>query len=239
MFFSGNCYRIPGVRRCVGMVDEADSKSVASDGVWVRVPPPAPETAGAFAPAVSGMWMKDSNGSGSEWGAGGAPEPRPGLRRSAGRVPPPAPEKGKSVRISPFLVARQGRALIRCAQNRREGHTLPSRALLMRIRSMIVPAYLALLRKGAFAPAVSGMWMKDSNGSGRIWKEAEAGASASFRFGSLRSIGRLIFYECFDSKTDRIIGKKKFAVVDGSVYPERRLIIEGFMFFIFIWRIMK
>ena len=25
------------------MVDEADSKSVASDGVWVRVPPPAPE----------------------------------------------------------------------------------------------------------------------------------------------------------------------------------------------------
>ena len=28
--------------RCVGMVDEADSKSVASDGVWVRVPPPAP-----------------------------------------------------------------------------------------------------------------------------------------------------------------------------------------------------
>ena len=29
--------------RCVGMVDEADSKSVASDGVWVRVPPPAPK----------------------------------------------------------------------------------------------------------------------------------------------------------------------------------------------------
>ena len=25
------------------MVDEADSKSVASDGVWVRVPPPAPK----------------------------------------------------------------------------------------------------------------------------------------------------------------------------------------------------
>ena len=25
------------------MVDEADSKSVASDGVWVRVPPPAPD----------------------------------------------------------------------------------------------------------------------------------------------------------------------------------------------------
>ena len=24
------------------LVDEADSKSVASDGVWVRVPPPAP-----------------------------------------------------------------------------------------------------------------------------------------------------------------------------------------------------
>ncbi len=24
------------------MVDEADSKSAASDGVWVRVPPPAP-----------------------------------------------------------------------------------------------------------------------------------------------------------------------------------------------------
>ena len=29
--------------RCVGMVDEAASKSVASDGVWVRVPPPAPK----------------------------------------------------------------------------------------------------------------------------------------------------------------------------------------------------
>ncbi len=25
------------------MADEADSKSVVSDGVWVRVPPPAPE----------------------------------------------------------------------------------------------------------------------------------------------------------------------------------------------------
>ena len=25
------------------LVDEADSKSVASDGVWVRVPPPAPK----------------------------------------------------------------------------------------------------------------------------------------------------------------------------------------------------
>ena len=36
------CYKISFTCRCVGMVDEADSKSVASDGVWVRVPPPAP-----------------------------------------------------------------------------------------------------------------------------------------------------------------------------------------------------
>ena len=28
--------------RCVGMADDADSKSVAREGVWVRVPPPAP-----------------------------------------------------------------------------------------------------------------------------------------------------------------------------------------------------
>ena len=28
------------------LVDEADSKSVASDGVWVRVPPPAPSSCG-------------------------------------------------------------------------------------------------------------------------------------------------------------------------------------------------
>ena len=30
------------IRRCVGMVDEEDSKSFGSDTVWVRVPPPAP-----------------------------------------------------------------------------------------------------------------------------------------------------------------------------------------------------
>ena len=29
-------------RRCVGMADETDSKSVVSNGVWVQVPPPAP-----------------------------------------------------------------------------------------------------------------------------------------------------------------------------------------------------
>ena len=28
--------------RRVGMADEADSKSVARNGVWVQVPPPAP-----------------------------------------------------------------------------------------------------------------------------------------------------------------------------------------------------
>ena len=36
----------PGVKqyicRCVGMVDEEDSKSFGGDIVWVRVPPPAP-----------------------------------------------------------------------------------------------------------------------------------------------------------------------------------------------------
>ena len=41
--FAQICYTIPCACRCVGMVDEADSKSVASDGVWVRVPPPAPK----------------------------------------------------------------------------------------------------------------------------------------------------------------------------------------------------
>ena len=30
------------IRRCVGMVDEEDSKSFGGDIVWVRVPPPAP-----------------------------------------------------------------------------------------------------------------------------------------------------------------------------------------------------
>ena len=35
----------------------------------------------------------DSNPSGSEWSAGGAPEPRGGLRRSGGRIPPSPPNK--------------------------------------------------------------------------------------------------------------------------------------------------
>lgn len=30
------------VSGCVGMADEADSKSVVSNHVWVQVPPPAP-----------------------------------------------------------------------------------------------------------------------------------------------------------------------------------------------------
>ena len=34
------------IRRCVGMVDEEDSKSFGSDTVWVRVPPPAPKREG-------------------------------------------------------------------------------------------------------------------------------------------------------------------------------------------------
>ena len=37
-----SCYRM-FIRRCVGMVDEEDSKSFGSDTVWVRVPPPAPQ----------------------------------------------------------------------------------------------------------------------------------------------------------------------------------------------------
>ena len=32
-----------GKRRCGGMADATDSKSVGSDTVWVQVPPPAPE----------------------------------------------------------------------------------------------------------------------------------------------------------------------------------------------------
>ena len=48
---------------------------------------------GGSAPLFVWSQDRDSNGSGSEWGAGGAPEPRPGLRRSAGRVPPPAPRQ--------------------------------------------------------------------------------------------------------------------------------------------------
>lgn len=31
------------VSGCVGMADEADSKSVVSNHVWVQVPPPAPK----------------------------------------------------------------------------------------------------------------------------------------------------------------------------------------------------
>ena len=37
------------------------------------------------------MWASD--GSGSEWSAGGTPEPRPGLLRRAGRIPPSPPRK--------------------------------------------------------------------------------------------------------------------------------------------------
>ena len=37
-----SCYRM-FIRRCVGMVDEEDSKSFGRDTVWVRVPPPAPQ----------------------------------------------------------------------------------------------------------------------------------------------------------------------------------------------------
>ena len=37
--------------------------------------------------------LGELNGSGSEWSAGGAPEPRPGLPRRAGQPPPPPPEQ--------------------------------------------------------------------------------------------------------------------------------------------------
>ena len=39
---------------------------------------------------------RDSNGSGSEWSAGGHSRARSGLRRSGGRVPPPAPRQKNS-----------------------------------------------------------------------------------------------------------------------------------------------
>ena len=42
--------------RCVGMADEADSKSVVSDGVWVRVPPPAPTKITVTVVAVIFVW---------------------------------------------------------------------------------------------------------------------------------------------------------------------------------------
>ena len=41
-----------------------------------------------------------ANPSGSEWSAGDAPEPRGGLRRSAGRPPPPAPRQNSTMRSS-------------------------------------------------------------------------------------------------------------------------------------------
>ncbi len=41
-FFFDSLYTLMQLRRCVGMVDEADSKSVVREDVWVRVPPPAP-----------------------------------------------------------------------------------------------------------------------------------------------------------------------------------------------------
>ena len=44
-------------------------------------------------PLCSGCFQQDSNGSGSEWSAGGTPEPRPGLLRRAGRILHPPPNK--------------------------------------------------------------------------------------------------------------------------------------------------
>ena len=37
---------LSSIRRCDGMADVTDSKSVGSDTVWVRVPPPAPSKKG-------------------------------------------------------------------------------------------------------------------------------------------------------------------------------------------------
>ena len=75
------------------MVDVTDSKSV---GLIPRVgSSPTTGTKKEFA-FFGGLFfdsIRDSNGSGSEWSAGGTPEPRPGLHRSAGRVPPPAPRR--------------------------------------------------------------------------------------------------------------------------------------------------
>ena len=68
--------------RCDGMVDVADSKSAGGDTVWVRAPPPVPRKNSI---ALRGLMLfflfyeeLGLEGSGSEWSAGGAPEPRPG-----------------------------------------------------------------------------------------------------------------------------------------------------------------
>ena len=72
--FPRACYTIPLACRCVGMVDEADSKSVASDGVWVRVPPPAPKKSGGQSlPLFFGINMGTRTGAGVN-GAPGAPQ---------------------------------------------------------------------------------------------------------------------------------------------------------------------
>ena len=58
------------------MVDEADSKSVASDGVWVRVPPPAPKKSGGHSlPLFFGIMIGTRTGEGVN-GAPGAPQSR-------------------------------------------------------------------------------------------------------------------------------------------------------------------
>ena len=75
------------------MVDEADSKSVASDGVWVRVPPPAPKCGGPMKGSPHSA-RKGTRTRGHLATCRGHVATRGGLPRRAGRVPPPAPEKG-------------------------------------------------------------------------------------------------------------------------------------------------
>ena len=43
-FIKELCYDAEVTRRCVGMADDADSKSVGGNTVWVQVPPPAEKT---------------------------------------------------------------------------------------------------------------------------------------------------------------------------------------------------
>ena len=62
------------------MVDVADSKSADGDIVWVRVPPPAYKDGRSTVRLTCRLCICDKGleGSGSEWTAGGSPEPRPG-----------------------------------------------------------------------------------------------------------------------------------------------------------------
>ena len=129
--------------RCVGMVDEADSKSVASDGVWVRVPPPAPKRReserdsllfGGPPPAGNDPLRSNS------WE--GIPNPLPSpphakLISGSDLDCPGAPKRRESEQDSLLFGGQPAAGNYPLRSNWRGGHSLPSRAHPMQSRQLV------------------------------------------------------------------------------------------------------